>query len=309
LRIDLQRGVRARSGRAADQQGQHEALALHFRGDVAHFFQRRRDQAGQADDVGVLGLRAVEDHLRGHHHAQVDDLEVVARQHHADDVLADVVHVALDRRHDDLAVVLARIARAQLFGFDVGQQPGDRLLHHARGLHHLRQEHLACAEQIADHVHARHQRAFDHVQRARGLQARFLGIGVDVRIDAVDQRMREAVAHRLFAPAQVFDLLLAFLALEAFGDLEQALGAVAAAIEHDVLDALAQLRVDVVVERQCTGVDDAHVHARGDRVVQEHDVDRLPHGFVAAEGEGDVRHAAGDVRQREAACAIRARLR
>jgi len=34
---------------------------------------------------------------------------------------------------------------------------------------HLRQEHLALAEQVADHVHAVHQRAFDHVQRAAAL--------------------------------------------------------------------------------------------------------------------------------------------
>jgi hypothetical protein len=46
----------------------------------------------------------------------------------------------------------------------IGQQVGDRLLHDARRLDHLRQEHLAGAEQIADHVHAVHQRAFDDLQ-------------------------------------------------------------------------------------------------------------------------------------------------
>ena len=39
-----------------------------------------------------------------HHHAEIDDLVAVAAEHDADDVLADVVDVALDRRQDDLAL-------------------------------------------------------------------------------------------------------------------------------------------------------------------------------------------------------------
>ena len=68
-----------------------------------HLVERRRDQAGQADDVDLLVARGLEDLLRRHHDAEVDDLVVVAGEHDADDVLADVVHVALDRRHQDLA--------------------------------------------------------------------------------------------------------------------------------------------------------------------------------------------------------------
>ena len=40
---------------------------------------------------------------RRHHDAEVDDLVVVAGEDDADDVLADVVDVALDGRHQDLA--------------------------------------------------------------------------------------------------------------------------------------------------------------------------------------------------------------
>ena len=47
--------------------------------------------------------RRLEDARPGHHDAQVDDLVVVAAEHDAHDVLADVVDVALDRGHDDLA--------------------------------------------------------------------------------------------------------------------------------------------------------------------------------------------------------------
>ena len=154
---------------AADQQRNVEALALHFVSDMHHLIQRRRDQAGQADDVGLVLARGVENFLRRRHHAQIDHLIAVALQHHADDVLADVVHVALHRRHHDAARRVPSPGSG-LLGFHEGQQIGDRFFHHAGGFDHLRQKHLARAEQIADHVHARHQRAFDHIQWPRRLQ-------------------------------------------------------------------------------------------------------------------------------------------
>ena len=52
------------------------------------------------------------------------------------------------------------------------------------------------------------------------------------------------------APLLVGDLALLAAAGEAFGDLEQPLGGVGAAVEDDVLDALAQFRVDLVVDRR-----------------------------------------------------------
>ena len=45
-----------------------------------------------------------------------------------------------------------------------GQQMRDGLFHHARAFHHLGQKHFASPEQIANHVHAAHQRAFNYIQ-------------------------------------------------------------------------------------------------------------------------------------------------
>ncbi len=98
------------------------------------------------------------------------------------------------------------------------------------------------------------------------------------------------------APLVVGRLGLLAVAGELGGDLEQPLGGVGPAVEDDVLDALAQPRVDLVVDDERAGVDDAHVHAGGDRVVQEHRVDGLAHGVVAAEGERHVGDAAGHQR-------------
>ncbi len=47
--------------------------------------------------------RLLQNLVAGDHHAEIDDLVVVASQNHADDVLADVVNVALDRGHQDPA--------------------------------------------------------------------------------------------------------------------------------------------------------------------------------------------------------------
>jgi len=80
---------------------------------------------------------------------------------HWSTVLADVVHVALDRGQHD-ATVAAAFAFA-LLRLDERDQISDRFFHHSRRFHHLRQEHFAGAEQVADHVHTVHQRAFDDV--------------------------------------------------------------------------------------------------------------------------------------------------
>ena len=105
-RIDPERGVDFAGRRSADQQRHGEAGALHFLGHRHHLVQRGGDEAREADDVHLLGLRGLDDPRPRHHHAHVDHLVAVALEHHADDVLADVVNVALHSRHDDPALGL-----------------------------------------------------------------------------------------------------------------------------------------------------------------------------------------------------------
>ena len=57
---------------------------------------------------------------------------------------------------------------------------------------------------------------------------------------------------------------------------------------HHIFDPLAQVCGNFLVNRQLTGVDDPHIHARLDRVVEEHRVHRLAHRLVAAERERQV---------------------
>ena len=203
LPVDLHRGVRSRGRGATQQQRDVEALALHLARDAHHLVEAGRDQAGQPDDVGADLLGGVEDLLGGHHDPEVDDVVVVALQHHADDVLADVVHVALDRGRDDQALA-ALLGGLVLLGLDERDEVCDSLLHHPRRLHDLRQEHLAVAEQVTDDVHAVHQRALDDLERPppglRDLEPQLLGVLDHEGVDALHQGVRDALTHRQRAP-------------------------------------------------------------------------------------------------------------
>ena len=161
---DFHRRMRLARRRAADEERDFETGALHLFRDVHHLIERRRDESAEADQVRVLLLRASKDFVARHHHAHVDDLVVITRQHHADDILADVVDIAFHRCQHDLALRFHGLAardHRRLFRLHERRQIRDRLLHHARRFHDLRQEHFPRAKQIADHAHPRHQRSFD----------------------------------------------------------------------------------------------------------------------------------------------------
>ncbi len=89
---------------------------------------------------------------------------------------------------------------------------------------------------------------------------------------------------------------LSALAAEALGDCQQALGPVRAAVEDDILAGLAQFRFDRLVDRELARVDDPHVHARLDGVIEEYRMHRLAHRLVAAEREREVGDAPRDMR-------------
>ena len=210
------------------------------------------------------------------------------------------MHVAFDCREHDCACRPALVAARPLLRLHVGQEYRHRLLHDAGRLDHLRQEHLAGAEQVADDVHARHQRAFDDVKRAFGLKPRLLRVGLDVLGDPIDERMGDALVDRPFAPGEILrPCFFCACAAETFGQRQHAFRCVLTPVQHDVLAGLAQLRVDGLIDRELAGVDDAHVHPRLDGVIEEDGVHRFTHPLIAAKREREVRHPAGDMRVRQ----------
>src|SRR5215210_1332804 len=276
----LDRRVRLGCGRAPDQERQLEALALHLARNVDHLVEARRDETREPDDVRALLLRGLQDFRRRDHHPEVYNLEVVALQHHAHYVLADVVDVALHGRHHDRAVRLACLA---LLLLDERYQVSNRLLHNAGALDDLGQEHLPRPEQVPDNVHPVHQRTLDHVERALRSLARLLGVLLGELRYPLDERVLEALLDGPRAP--LLGLFFGLLApvLVPLRKREQALGRVVAAVQDHVLDGPAQLFAYVVVDSELARVDDAHGQARVYRVVEEDGVYRLAHRVVAPE--------------------------
>ncbi len=294
-RVDAHGGVHARGRGPADQQRLVHPQPRHLFGDVHHLVQRRRDQPAQADHVGVLVDGGLQDLLGGRHHAQVDDLIVVAPQHDAHDILADVVHVAFDGGHQDASAGSWRfLAGVGFLLLHERFQVGHRSFHHAGRLDDLGQKHLAGREQIADLAHAVHQRPFDDLQAAVELLPRFFRVLFDEPVDAFDQGLDQPLFDGARAPGKF--LFRRFLALrfDGFGEFHQPLGGVRAPVQQHVLNPLQQFRRDFFVDRQLAGVDDAHVQAGADRVVQECGMDRLADRVVAAKRERNVADAAGD---------------
>ncbi len=291
--------MRFRRCRAANEQWDGEALTLHLFCHVDHFIQRRGNQAGEANQVRVHLFRRFEDFIRWHHHAEIDDFVVITLQHHADDIFTDIVYVTLHRGDDHLAV-----AGTFLFaGLNVRFEVGHRLLHYAGRFHHLRQEHFPFAKQVADHIHAVHQRPFDHLNRAGGLLTGFFGILLDKLGNAFHQRVFKAFFDIPGAPFRLLGVgsFVGFAAAVFLRQIQQTLSAVIATVKNDIFNRIAQFGGKVVVDSQLSGIDDAHVHAVANGVVEEYRVNSFTYRVVAAEREGNVRHAAGNQRVRQLA--------
>ena len=211
------------------------------------------------------------------------------------------MHITLDGGDEDFALGL-QVAKARLLRLDIGDQMRYRLFHDARTFYHLRQKHFAGTKQIADHVHAVHQRPFNHVDRTpAGLlqrQSRLFGVFGDPLRDAVHQRMREALADGFLPPFQIL-FFSRPASLQRAGDFDHTFGRIGTAVQHHVLDALAQLGGEIVIHANHAGVDDAHGHAGLDRVIQKYRVDRLARRIVTAERKADVGHATAHLGMRQ----------
>ena len=145
--------------------------------------------ARHAEDVGLVLGQGVDELVGVGVDAEVDDLEAGALEHHPDEVLADVVDVALDRADDDLADRL---------GAGLGEQRAEDL--HA-GLHRVgREEDLgheqdAVAEVDADDLHAGDERVVEDLggreatieQDLRPLDDLFLHPVVEVVVHLLDE--------------------------------------------------------------------------------------------------------------------------
>ena len=159
LRRDAQAGEAVGERRAADQHRHRHAIGAEVAHRLHHHLRRLHQQARQPDDVRAVLPVGFYQVLRRHLDAQVDDLVAVVGQDDFDQVLADVVNVALDRCQHHAALEGAFDA------LHVRLQVVDGELHGLRRLQHLGHDELVGVELAAYLGHAVHQRAVDNLQR------------------------------------------------------------------------------------------------------------------------------------------------
>ena len=138
-------------GGAADQHRELQSAALQFVDDQRHLLGGADQQRGEADGGGVDLDGLADDRLGRDLLAEVDDGVAVVGEDGLDQVLADVVHVAVDGGEHHRAL-------GDAFDFlEVGLEVRDGLLHHFGGLQHEGQDQFARAELVADFLHGRQQ--------------------------------------------------------------------------------------------------------------------------------------------------------
>ena len=103
IRIDFDSRMNFRGRRPANQQRNIETPAFHFGRHMTHLVKAWRNQPAQTDNVDLLFYRAINNIIGRNHDAHIDDIEIIALQHNANDILANVMHVALHRCHQHLA--------------------------------------------------------------------------------------------------------------------------------------------------------------------------------------------------------------
>ena len=153
----------------------------------------RGQERGEADDVGLVLLDRRDELLRRDLHAEVDHVEAGALQHDVDEVLADVVHVALDGAHDE---------RADGLRAGVGQQ---------RAQHLQRAGHGACRRSASRARRSRRARSAHRPPRGYGISASNSSVSGPMPCSSAVVRQLEhprGVAHQRLVVEGLEDLVL-----------------------------------------------------------------------------------------------------
>jgi len=246
-------------------------------------------ESGHADRVRAVLLGGVEDRVDRLLDADVHHLVAVVRQDDVDQVLADVVHIALHGgEHDPALAAVVGLLQVRL-------QICHRGLHHLSGLKHERQLHLTGAEQLTDHLHPVQQNVVDDDQRRHpGGQGR-IQIRLETVTLTVDDPPLEPLVQRqggeFLRPAGPRRG-----GVHTLESLDEALHRVvpfAATVVDQVERDLPLLRGDLRDRQDLTGVHDRRGQPGLDALVQEHRVEYLPGRRV--EAERDVGDTQGEV--------------
>ena len=72
---------------------------------MAHFIKTGRDKPRQADHIDLLFNRFGNNVGGRHHDAHIDNIKIIALQHDPDNIFANIMHIALHRCHQHLAII------------------------------------------------------------------------------------------------------------------------------------------------------------------------------------------------------------
>lgn len=158
------------------------------------------------------------------------------------------------------------------------------------------------SKQFADFAHASHERSFNNLQRTPNGNSVFLNISIDMVDDALDESVLKAGRDAQVSPRvgsrRLAGRFLADPASFQFGSLEQPLSCSFIAIKDRVFHELEKVGWYVIVNGQCPGVYDRHIHREqavirsiGDGMIQERAVHGLADHFETAKRKRQVRQA------------------
>ncbi len=136
---------------SAHQHREFQPAPLQLVDNQRHLLAGVHQQRAQTDRGGICFDRLADDRLGWHLFAQVDHAVAVVDQDRLDQVLADIVHIAVNRRQHHCP-----LARA-FHPLQVGLQVGHRLLHHLSRLQDKRQDQFSSPEFIPNLLHRRQQ--------------------------------------------------------------------------------------------------------------------------------------------------------
>ncbi len=132
------------------------------------------------------------------------------------------------------------------------------------------------------------------------LLPRLFDIDIDELGNAGDERMFEPFLDRGFTPGEILFLASLALPLKRSASASSRSVRIRAAIQHDIFAGLAQLRIYIFIDGELAGIDDAHVHARFDRMIEKDRMHGLAHKLIATERKREIGDAAGNMDEREA---------
>ena len=179
-------------GRAADEHGVVHAARGEFLHQQGHLLAGAHQQRRHADDVGLVLHRGVDDCRHRHLTTEVVHRVAVVLEDRAHEVLADVVHVAVHRGHDDRALGVA------LHLVEVLLDVGHALLHDLGALQHVGEDELATAEAVAHFLHGGQQHLVEHLDGlVVGARAALVERLVDVGLHALGHPVQDALEDDL----------------------------------------------------------------------------------------------------------------